>query len=167
MAVTSDIVESWRRPRVVLRRHLDRGRSEAFAFSLLTVFLILALVASYPQAARVAALDAAVPVAPQMLGRALGLLATIPFLYLLAALSHLALRAMGGTGSWYGARMALFWALVASTPFVLLTGLVAGMIGQGPQLSLTGGVTFAAFLFQWITGLFVVERPGARESDDV
>lgn len=163
MAVTSDIVESWRRPRVVLRRHLDRGQSEAFAFSLLTVFLILALVASYPQTARVAALDPAVPVAPQMLGRALGLLATIPFLYLLAALSHLALRPLGGAGTWYGARMALFWALVACTPFVLLTGIVAGLIGPGAQLTLTGAVTFAAFLFQWITGLFVAERPVAEE----
>ena len=163
MAVTSDIVESWRRPRMVLRRHLDRGRSEAFAFSLLVVFLLLAFIASYPAAARVAALDATVPVAPQMLGRGLGLLATVPFLYGLAALSHLAARAMGGTGGWYDARMALFWALVASTPFVLLTGIVAGLIGPGPQLSLTGGVTFAAFLFQWIAGLTEAEGPATGE----
>ena len=55
MAVTSDIVESWRRPRVVLRRHLARGKSEAFAFSLLFVFLLMAFIAQYPGAARVSA----------------------------------------------------------------------------------------------------------------
>lgn len=157
MAVTADIVESWRRPRAVFRRHLARGQSEAFAFSLLFVFLLMALVARYPAAARVNALDPMIPVPPQILGTAMGLLAAIPLLYGLAALSHLVSRAFGGRGGWYGARMALFWALVATTPFLLLSGIVAGMIGPGPQLMLTGGVTFAAFLFQWLTALAVAE----------
>lgn len=158
MAVTADIVESWRRPRAVLRRHLERGRSEPFAFSLLVLFLILALIARYPAAARVTTLDPAIPVSPQILGTAMGLLATIPFLYGLAALSHLVARACGGQGSWYGARLALFWGLVAAAPFVLLAGIVAGLIGPGPQLTATGAVTFAAFLFQWIMALTEAER---------
>ena len=157
MAVTSDIVESWRRPGAVFRRHLARGRSEAFAFSLLFVFLLIALIARYPAAARVSALNPDIPIAPQMFGTGMGLLAAIPFLYALAALSHLVARALGGQGGWYGARMALFWALVTITPLVLLTGLVAGMIGPGPQLMLTGGVTFAAFLFQWFGALRLAE----------
>ncbi|MDR0808339.1 MAG: YIP1 family protein [Gemmobacter sp.] len=157
MAVTSDIMESWRRPRAVFRRHLARGRSEAFAFSLLCVFLLIALISRYPAAARVSALDPKVPVPPQILGTALGLLAAIPLLYTLAALSHLVARTFGGRGGWYGARMALFWALVTVTPFLLLSGIVAGLIGPGPQLWCAGGLTFAAFLFQWLTTLMVAE----------
>lgn len=158
MAVTSDIVESWRRPRQVLRRHLGRGRSEAFAFSLLFVFLLIAFIAQYPGAARVTALNPEVPMAPQLLAKALGLLATIPLFYGLAALSRLVGKAMGGQGTWYGARLALFWALVAVTPFVLLVGMVAALIGPGLQLTVTGGVAFAAFLFQWLLGLTVIEQ---------
>lgn len=159
MAVTADIVESWRRPRAVVRRHMERGRSEPFAFSLLVLFLILALIAQYPAAARVTMLDPAIPVSPQLVGKAMGLLATIPFLYGLAALSHLVARAFGGQGGWYGARIALFWALLATSPLVLLGGIVAGLIGAGPQLLLVAGLTFAGFFFQWVIALIEVESP--------
>ena len=64
---------------------------------------------------------------------------------------------MGGSGSWYGARIALFWSLVAVSPLVLLTGLVAGMIGPGTQLSLVGSITFVAFLIHWLLALKAVE----------
>lgn len=158
MSVTSDIVESWRRPRKVLRRHLARGKSEAFAFSLLFVFLLMAFIAQVPATARVTALNPDMPMSPQLLARALGLLVTIPFFYGVAALSRLVGKAAGGQGSWYGARLALFWALVAVTPLVLLVGLVAAMIGPGPQLTAVGIVAFAGFLLQWIIGLMVVEK---------
>ncbi|WP_151719609.1 YIP1 family protein [Gemmobacter serpentinus] len=158
MSVTSDIIESWRRPRNVVRRHLARGKSEAFAFSLLFVFLLIAFIAQYPAAMQVARLDPEIPLPPQLLGRALGLLAMIPAFYLLAAASRLIGMAAGGRGSWYGARIALFWALVAVSPLVLLIGLVTAMIGPGPQLTVTGIVAFAGFLFQWVMGLMVVEQ---------
>jgi len=153
MSVTTDIVESWRRPQTVVRRHLQRGRSEAFAFSLLFVFLLVSFIAQIPGAARVTALDPAVPMSAQMLAKGLGLLATIPVFYGLAALSQLAMRGVGGG---YGARIALFWSLVAVSPLVLLVGLVAGMIGTGNQLVLCGVLTFAAFVFQWVTALNAV-----------
>ena len=50
MAVTTDILSSWRNPRQGIRRHLARGVSEPFAFSLLLVFLVLAFVGQWPQA---------------------------------------------------------------------------------------------------------------------
>jgi hypothetical protein len=78
-------------------------------------------------------------------------------LYALAALSHLVARLMGGQGSWYGARMALFWALLAAAPLWLLWGLVAGFIGPGPALDLTGIVAFGAFLLIWVFGLRAAE----------
>ena len=49
--------------------------------------------------------------------------------------------------------MALFWALVACSPMVLLTGLVAGLIGQGLPLNLLSAMTAAIFLTFWVINL--------------
>ncbi|MGQ0610437.1 MAG: YIP1 family protein [Paracoccaceae bacterium] len=149
MSVVADIAESWRHPARVMRRHLARGRSEPFAFSLLMVFLLVAFIAYWPAAARVAALDPGKPVAAQLLPFAMGGLAAIPMLYLLAAFGAGVARVLGGRGGWYGGRMALFWALVVSSPLVLLSGLVAGLIGPGLQQTALNLVSGLAFLVFW------------------
>lgn len=158
MTVTTDLVTTWRAPRAALRRHLARGKSEAFAFALLLVFLVLAFVAQWPLASREAHIAGEPSAAPRIMARAFAVLATIPLWYGLAALSHLAARLMGGRGSWYGARIALFWALATVGPLMLLQGLVAGMIGQGQALWwVTGGVGLA-FLWLWLTMLHEAEH---------
>lgn len=158
MSITTDIVESWRRPRVVVRRHLARGQSEAFAFSLLVAFLVLAFVAQWPGASRAAFEAGNTPVSPRLLAIALALLATIPLWYGLAALSRLIARAFGGRGTWYGARIALFWSLVAVTPLMLLQGLVAGLIGPSPGLTAVGVAAGGAFVVFWAMALIEVEH---------
>ena len=158
MTVTTDILSAWRHPRQSIRRHLSRGVSESFAFSLLMVFLILTFVGQWPVAAR-EAFQAQDPSAlPRIFARALAILATIPLWYGLAALSRLVARAMGGQGTWYGARLALFWALAVIGPLMLLTGLVEGMIGPGPQLIATRVIAGLAFLAIWLTMLHEEER---------
>lgn len=158
MTVTTDLVATWWRPRTILRQHLARGRSEPFALSFLLIFLLLAFVGQWPGAARAAFVAGEPSAWPRILPTAYGLLAAIPFLYGLAALGHLVARAMGGKGSWYGARIALFWALAAVGPLMLLQGLVSGMIGSGPALTLVTLVVGAAFLWLWATLLFEAER---------
>ncbi len=157
MAVTTDILASWRSPRAAIRRHLARGVSEPFAFTLLLVFLVLAFIGQWPQASREAFAAGDASVAPRLLARALAVLATIPLWYGLAALSRLIARALGGQGSWYAARLALFWALATVSPLMLLQGLVAGMIGPGPALWLVSAVIGASFLWLWLTMLFEVQ----------
>ena len=149
MAVTTDILESWRHPRLVLRRHLARARSEAFVFTFLFVFLLLTFVSLWPGQAREAFLTPTEPLQPRLLAVALALLATIPLWYGLAALSHLIARRFGGQGDYYRARLALFWALVVVSPLLLVQGLVAGMIGQGAQLTLVQVGVSLAFLVLW------------------
>ena len=158
MAFVSDVVESWRRPAVVVRRHLARGQSEPFAFTLLLAYLILAFIAQWPGLARELAATPEVPMAPHLLGRAMAVLATVPFWYALAALGRIVARAMGGRGTWYGARIALFWALDTITPLVLLAGLVAGLIGPGPQLTALAIVSFAIFAGFWVLNLRETEK---------
>lgn len=158
MSVSNELVSTWRAPRAALRRHLARGRSEPFAFSLLLVFLILTFVGQWPIAAREAHFAAEPSAAPRILARALAVLATIPLWYGLAALGHLAARAMGGQGSWYGSRIALFWALATVGPLMLLQGMVGGMIGPGPGLWGVTSLVGLAFLWLWLTMLHEAEK---------
>ena len=150
MAVSADIVQSWRQPRAVMRRHLARGRSEPFVFSLLVAFLLLAFVAQWPVVQRQALLLPDRPLVAGLVAVGLALLASIPVFYGLAALSQLALRLRQG---FYAARLALFMALLAVSPVVLLHGLVQGMIGPGLQSQLVGGVAFVGFVAIWVAML--------------
>jgi hypothetical protein len=158
MTVSTDLFATWRSPRAALRRHLARGVSEAFAFSLLLVFLVLAFVAQWPAAAREAHLAGETSALPRILPRAYGVLLMIPVAYGLAALSRIVARALGGQGSWYAARIALFWALATIGPLLLLQGLVAGMIGPGPALWLVTVLLGLGFLWLWLTMLHEAER---------
>jgi hypothetical protein len=158
MTVTTDMVATWRAPRAALRRHLARGVSEPFVFNLLLVFLILTFIGQWPAAAREAFLANESSTLPRIVLRGLAVLATIPFWYALAALSRIVARALGGQGSWYAARLALFWALAVVSPLMLLQGLVAGMIGPGPGLWLVITLVGAAFLWLWLTMLHEAER---------
>ncbi len=165
MSVTSDILESWRRPRVVVRRLLGQARSEPFAFSLLVTGLILFYVSLTPWTARIASNQAGELgtswlelLIPWLLGSALGVAATVPLWYLIAALARLAAQLIGGKGSFYGARVALFWALVAASPAVLASGIVKGMLGSGGASDGIGLIAAAAFLVLWVMMLREAER---------
>jgi len=158
MAVTTDILQAWRSPRTVLRRHLTRGTSEPFAFSLLAAFLVLAFVALWPFLSRQSVMQPEVPMLQRLVAGGLALLASIPLWYGVAAISHLVSKLFGGQGSYYAARIALFAALLAVTPAMLFQGLVAGMIGPGRQLDLVGWIVVLAFLWIWLSMLTEAER---------
>lgn len=158
MSITTDLVATWTRPRAILRQHLARGQSEPFALSFLLVFLLLAFVGQWPVAAREAFLAGEPSATPRIIAVAYGVLLLIPLAYLVAALSRLVARVLGGQGTWYSARVALFWALAAIGPLFLLQGMVAGMVGPGPALTLVRVAVGIAFLWLWITLLHEAER---------
>ena len=108
MSLTTDLRQSWTGHRLVVRRHLSRGRSEPFVFTFLFVFMILAFLSQYPRAARIALENPEIPLTAQLLGLAYGMLIFLPFAYALAAISHVIARALGARSTWYGARLALF-----------------------------------------------------------
>ena len=156
MALTSDILESWRSPRRVVRRLRGAGRSEPFVFTFLFVFLLLAIVSAAPVLARQAALDHS-PVAPRLLGAVYGAVIAVPVLYALAALGHLVARLMGGTGTFYDGRLALFWALACATPGMLFLGLLRAFNGDGPVVTGLGLALFVAFITLYSVMLREVE----------
>ncbi|HCE72542.1 MAG TPA: YIP1 family protein [Ruegeria sp.] len=159
MPVTSDIAASYRGPARGMRHLLDMGQREDRALAFVMAFCVIAFVAQLPALARRAHLEQA-DLNMLMGGALLGSVFLLPLLfYAIALLSHWVARMLGGQGSAYGARLALFWSLLASTPLVLLNGLVAGFIGPGPALSAVGLIWVAVFAWFWLTNLREAQRP--------
>lgn len=153
MPVTSDIVATYRGPGRVVRRLLDLGEREDRALIFVMGFCVVAFVAQLPSLARRAHLEG-LELNMLMGGALLGTVFILPlFFYTLAFVSYGATRLFGGRGTAYGARLALFWALLASTPLVLLNGLVAGFIGPGLALTLVGLIWLVVFTWFWLAGL--------------
>lgn len=153
MSVTSDITATYRGPRKVIAQLLQMGAREDRLLAVLMGFCALLFVAQMPRLAREAHLTGQ-ELNPMLGGSLLALVFILPLiLYLLAWMVHLVVRAVGGHGDAYRGRLTLFWALLASSPLILLNGLVSGFIGAGPALNVVGGLWLVVFLWFWIAGL--------------
>jgi len=162
MTLSREILATYRGPGAVVQRLLRQGPREDRALMFVMAACGLFFVAQMPQLARQAHL-AGTELNPMLGASLLAWLVIAPLLfYVLAFLSHLAARLFGGKGSGYGARLALFWALLAATPLVLLNGLVAGLVGTGPQLTIVGLLWFAVFLWFWLGGLVASQKAAAE-----
>lgn len=137
-----------------MRRKLAAGVREDRALATLMGASLLSFVSQWPVIARESWIDPSKPFDARF-GAAL--LATIfiwpLFAYLIAGVSQFVLRIAGRPVSSFGARMALFWALLAVGPLLLLNGLVGGFIGPGTARLAVGLMTFAGFLYLWIGNL--------------
>lgn len=161
MSIARRIAATYRGPGRVMSQLLDMGPREDRALAYLMGACALMFIAQLPRLAREAHLTG-VDLNMLLGGSLMGLIFLAPLMfYAIAWLSHLVARLIGGKGSFYSARMALFWALLASTPLILLHGLVAGFVGPGVQLQLVGLIWCAVFLWFWVSGLLRAER-GAR-----
>jgi hypothetical protein len=158
MAFTTDILASYLHPARAVRRILAGPVREDRALIMLMGAAAIIFVAQWPVAARTAHFDTSVPLEARLSGMLLATVFLMPLAaYALAGASHIIMRSFGGQGTFYGARIALFWALLAVSPIMLFQGLVAGMIGPGPALSVTGMIIFAGFIWIWGAGLYVAE----------
>lgn len=157
MPVTRDIRESYGKPAHVMRRLLAAGQREDRAIAILMGGAFLAFVFQLPKLSRQAHLDGT-DLTAMMSNTLFACLFVLPLVfYGIAALSHLVAKAFGGKGTWYGARLALFWSFLAASPLMLLNGLVAGFVGPGIELQLVGLVWFLVFAAFWVINLRVAE----------
>ncbi|MDF1801345.1 YIP1 family protein [Thalassovita sp.] len=154
MAVTRDIVATYRGPGRVVARLLDMGHREDRALAILMAGCAVVFIAQWPRLARQAHLEPEIELNMLLGASLLAWVMIAPLmLYALAFISHLMARLLRGHGTGYGARIALFWALLASSPLILLQGMVAGFIGPGPALSLVGFIWLVIFSWFWLSGL--------------
>ncbi|MGR3462802.1 MAG: YIP1 family protein [Roseovarius sp.] len=160
MPVTRDIIATYRGPRRVMRRLLDMGQREDRALFMLIAACVVVFVAQWPRLAREAHLTGQ-DLNPLLGGALLAWVFIAPLLlYALALLGHGAARLIGGRGTAYGARLALFWAFLAASPLILLHGLVAGFVGPGPGLQGVGLIWCGVFGWFWLSGLREAEWSG-------
>ncbi len=150
MSVSTDMVATWRRPRQVMRRHLAMGQREDRALAFLMGACGLIFVAQWPDLSRQAFEDPEIPLQARIGAALFAWLFWAPVLfYALAALSRIVAMLFRGKGTWYTARLALFWTLMATTPGWLFHGLVSGFIGPGPAKQLVGALLLFAILTIW------------------
>jgi len=158
MPVTGDIVATYRGPGRVIERLQANGVREDRALVFLMLGCGIVFIAQLPRLSREAHLSGQ-DLNMAMGGALLGWLFLAPLIfYALAGLSQLVARLLGGQGDGYGARLALFWALLAASPLMLLHGLVAGFIGPGPGLQGVGLIWLGVFLWFWMSGLRQAQR---------
>ena len=154
MGLVADIAESWRAPRRVMRRHLDSDAGEGRPLMMLMLASALGFVAQMPRLAREAHLDPQVPFEARLAGAFFGLVCLAPLaFYGLAALSRIVARAAGSAMGWHGARVALFWALLAASPVALLHGIATGLGGDGPVAPAIWVIHLGMFLYLWFAGM--------------
>ena len=159
MSLTRNILRSYRQPgAVVADLARDIREPQVLFFGLLACGLIF--VAQWPGLSRAAALDTSVTFEQRMGGALFGVMFLLPLiLYALAALVHLGLRLAGQNVAGIGVRLALFWALLAVTPLMLLQGGLGALLGPGGAVRAFGFVVAGAFLYMTVMGLRAVIGP--------
>ena len=161
MTITADIFRAWRHPRAVIREKLGQGLREDRALAVIMGAGLLLFVAQWPILSRASYLDPTTPLQARLGGALMACLFVLPLLgYGVAQVSHLIARLFGGKGSGFGARMALFWALLAVTPAMLVQGLLAGFLGQSVVVIAVQLAVLAGFLWIWLSMLGEVARHG-------
>ena len=151
------VLESWWAPRRVVRGLA--AMPEGAKLAVLMAAMLILLVAQAPANARLAQTDPSVPFEARMGGALLAVMFMMPILaYALAGLVSLLSRLTPWRVRPEDSRLALFWALLAVAPAMLLAGLVAGLIGPGPALSLVQIACGAGFLAIWGAGLAALSR---------
>lgn len=146
------VLASWWAPRRVVRGLA--GLPERALLVVLMLAMLIFLIAQAPVNARAAYLDPSVPMAARMAGSAMAVIFILPLIaYALAALVAAVVRLTPWRLTGRASRLALFWALLAVAPAMLLAGLVGGLIGSGPALVLTQAVAGIGFVVIWGAGI--------------
>lgn len=174
MAVTTQILRSYTRPRQVMRALIaaNRGgdRPEARGFVYLLAGLLIIFISQLPDLMGVGVAqmelsetltgeDGPAPTDARLAITLFAWLFVWPLiLYLIGGLSHLVARGLGGKGQGVDARMALFWAVLAVSPLFLLRGMAS--VSQAAEMVLVVNYAIAlAFFWIWLSGLVEAERP--------
>ena len=155
MPLTKDIVATYVGPGRVMRHLMTIGCDESRLLMFLYGFCAISFVAQTPRLARQAHLTGQ-DISALMGGTLLATLLFLPLIfYGLAAFTQLVRCCLRWPGTGFGARLSLFWSLLATTPILLLHGLVAGFLGAGAALNLVKVIWFSFFLWFWFATLRV------------
>lgn len=141
-----------------MARLLYMGQREDRAFAMLMGGCMILFMAQWPFRARQAHLNGET-LTDYIQHDALGLIFLMPLMaYGIAALLRLVSRIFKAKADFYSARLALFWALLASSPTLILAGMVKGFVGLGPANSIVGAFWLIIFLWVLVNSLIEAEQ---------
>lgn len=160
MSISNDVFRAWVRPRAVMRRLLDAGERENRALAILMAGCLLIFVAQWPRLVRLSeGIDLPAGAEVQELSQLIAyslvswLIVWPLIFYIAAGFTRILARVVRGKGTGYGARLAMFWAVLASTPAALLYGLLAGFNGETLGTQAVGAVWLVGFVWIWVQSL--------------
>jgi len=150
VSLLSDIVRTYSDPSAVVAKKISGGIGERQVLGYLVGALLISFLVRVPEQIAIAQSGITGATTDALVG---GLFAAMLifaplFLYLLAGLSHLVAKLFGGTGTWFGARLALFWTLLSLQPVVLALFVIN--IAQPPIWASRGFAAVGATMFLWI-----------------
>lgn len=152
------VLQSWVAPRRVVRSLRDMP--EPVLLVVLLVAMLIFWLSQAPGHARGAALDPTMGLGARLAGSGLAVMFLMPLVaYGVAQLVALASRLTPWRLAPQASRLALFWALLAVAPMMLLSGLTAGFVGPGPALTLTRLLAGFGFLGIWAGGIAALVQP--------
>ena len=143
-----------------MRRLLDAGERENRALAILMAGCLMIFVAQWPRLVRLSeGIDLPAGVEVQELSQLIAyslvswLIVWPLIFYIAAGITRILARVVRGKGTGYGSRLAMFWAVLASSPTALLYGLLAGFNGETVGTQAVGAVWLVGFLWIWIQSL--------------
>jgi hypothetical protein len=83
------------------------------------------------------------------------------FFYMIAGFGHLVLHRLGGKGSYYAARLALFWSLLVATPLLLTLSALRAFLPPFEKVDVqlvVSAIGFAGFSWIWASCLAEAEK---------
>lgn len=160
MSASGEIIRAYKGFGASMKRRLDEHPGEERLLMYLVIAILLFFVARIPNLLEVSAVQAneEISIAAIFVTNLVSSFFFAPLmLYAVAALSHLIAKAFGGTGTSYGARLALFWTLLVIAPLSLLsTILQVAYPADWLTTTLLVGM-FLLFTYVWGTCLSVAE----------
>lgn len=155
MSLLADIKAAYRSPRTEMRRHIENGIGEEQTLFFALLFGGLSFLSQLPDIAKRAHLTGdSLPAmtAAQFIASVF----MMPLLmYGIAAIVRVIYGYIGGQGDHIGARRALFWAAVVTTPVLLASTILSTYL---PDLRLgLAVITTVVFFWQWFSNLRELE----------
>jgi len=162
MSIAKDIVRTYRAPSEVQARQMRAGEhSEGRALAVLMGACFLIFVAALPFLSREAFLDPSITFQERMAGAFFAWLLMMPLVFYVVSLIVVAvLKVLRIAAPAHHVRMGIFWALLASTPLWLFSGLAAGFTGESPGAAIAAVAAIGAFVVFAIFGLVAAVRTG-------